>query len=108
MCYNDANCVNVYTETGEFLWCVSTPYLRNSYFILQDDKLIICDGDAYIYNVETTGAYDVRRSIFNLCAQNNWAIVGLAPIGTDLESVFIRLVDRSDNEGKATSGKRAR
>ena len=66
------------------------------------------DGDAYIYNVETTGAYDVRRSIFNLCAQNNWAIVGLAPIGTDLESVFIRLVDRSDNEGKATSGKRAR
>ena len=50
VCYNDANCVNVYTEKGEFLWCVATPYMRNSYFELQDDKLIICDGDAYIYD----------------------------------------------------------
>ena len=50
VCYNDANCVNVYTEDGEFLWCVATPYMRNSYFELQDNKLIICDGDAYIYD----------------------------------------------------------
>ena len=50
ICYNDANCVNVYSEEGKFLWCVATPYMRNSYFELQDDKLIICDGDAYIYD----------------------------------------------------------
>ena len=50
VCYNDANCVNVYTEEGKFLWCVATPYMRNSYFELQDDKLIIYDGDAYIYD----------------------------------------------------------
>ncbi len=50
VCYNDANCVNVYTEEGKFLWCVATPYMRNSYFELQDNKLIICDGDAYIYD----------------------------------------------------------
>ncbi|MBE6591754.1 MAG: hypothetical protein E7646_06910 [Ruminococcaceae bacterium] len=50
VCYNGANCVNVYTEEGKFLWGVATPYLRNSYFWLQDDKLIICDGDAYIYD----------------------------------------------------------
>ena len=50
VCYNDANCVNVYTEKGEFLWCVATPYMRNSYFELQDDKLIIYGGDAYIYD----------------------------------------------------------
>ena len=50
VCYNDANCVNVYSEEGEFLWCVATPYMRNSYFELQDDKLIIYDGDAYIYD----------------------------------------------------------
>lgn len=50
VCYNDANCVNVYTENGDFLWCVATPYMRNSYFELQSDKLIICDGDAYIYD----------------------------------------------------------
>lgn len=52
VCYNDANCVNVYTESGEFLWCVATPYMRNSYFVLQDDKLIIYDEDAYIYDSE--------------------------------------------------------
>ena len=40
----------MYTEEGKFLWCVATPYMRNSYFELQDDKLIICDGDAYIYD----------------------------------------------------------
>lgn len=50
VCYNDANCVNVYTEDGIFLWCVATPYMRNSYFELQSDKLIICNGDAYIYD----------------------------------------------------------
>ncbi len=50
VCYNDANCVNVYTEDGDFLWCVATPYMRNSYFELQDDKLIIYDEDAYIYD----------------------------------------------------------
>ena len=48
VCYNDANCVNVYTEDGKFLWCVATPYMRNSFFELQDNKLIIYDGDAYI------------------------------------------------------------
>ena len=52
VCYNDANCVNVYTENGEFLWCVATPYLRISHFELQDDKLIICDGEAYIYDAK--------------------------------------------------------
>ena len=50
VCYNDANCVNVYTEEGKFLWCVATPYMRNSYFELLDGNLIICDGDAYIYD----------------------------------------------------------
>lgn len=50
VCYNDANCVNAYSDNGEFLWCVATPYIRNSCFELQNDKLIIYDGDAYIYN----------------------------------------------------------
>lgn len=56
VCYNDANCVNVYTETGTFLWCVATPYMRNSCFELQDNKLIIYDADAYIYDSKS-GAF---------------------------------------------------
>ncbi|MGN0492665.1 MAG: hypothetical protein ACI4F7_03370 [Acutalibacteraceae bacterium] len=52
VCYNDANCVNVYSESGKFLWAVATPYIRNSYFELQDGKLIIYGDGAYIYSAE--------------------------------------------------------
>ena len=64
------------------------------------------DGEAAVYEVETLGTTDVRRAIFNICHQNNWPMIGLAPTGTDLESIFIRLVDRSDR--KAEGGKTER
>ncbi len=54
------------------------------------------DADANVYIVEAQGSSDVRRSIFGVCAQNDWPMIGLTPTGTDLESIFIRLVDRSD------------
>ena len=54
------------------------------------------DSDAYVYNIESDRGVDVRKAIFNLCASKSWAILGLMPIGTDLESIFIRLVDRSN------------
>lgn len=50
VCYNDASCVNVYTEDGTFLWAVSTPYLRTSEFTILDGKLIIHNYDAYVYD----------------------------------------------------------
>ncbi len=64
------------------------------------------DGDAWVINIETAGGIDVRKPLFNVCAQNGWPMIGLSPIGTDLESVFIKLVDRSDK--KADDGARAR
>ena len=54
------------------------------------------DGDASVVNIETSGGIDIRKSIFNLCVKNSWIMIGLCPIGTDLESVFIRLVERAD------------
>lgn len=71
VCYNDANCVNVYTEEGKFLWCVATPYMRNSYFELQDDKLIIYDGDAYIYDSKS-GSFLGIEDEENLDLNYNW------------------------------------
>ena len=59
------------------------------------------DADATVYNLETTGTVDVRKSVFNVCAKNGWAMIGLSAIGTDLETVFIRLVDRSDGVGES-------
>ncbi len=55
------------------------------------------DGDAYCYAVEGEHGVDPRKAIFNLCAAKNYPIVGLEPIGTDLESIFIRLVDSAQN-----------
>lgn len=71
VCYNDANCVNVYTEEGKFLWCVATPYMRNSYFELLDGKLIICDGDAYIYDSQNGSFLGVENEE-DLDLNYNW------------------------------------
>ena len=64
------------------------------------------DADAYSYIVESDKGIDVRKSLFNLCASKSWAILGLMPIGTDLETIFIRLVDRAN--GIETSQKSSR
>ncbi len=66
------------------------------------------DGDAYAYVVESDKGIDVRKPIFNLCASRGWAIVGLSPVGTDLESIFINLVDRSEAAPGAAQRKRRR
>ena len=54
------------------------------------------DSEAYTFIIETEKGTDVRRSLFALCANKNWAIFGLQPVGTDLESVFIKLIDRGE------------
>ena len=67
------------------------------------------DLDAYVYVIDAVSGVDVRKSLFNLCAQNSWAMIGLMPVGTDLETVFIRLVDTSDGKlGVKAKTKRAR
>lgn len=66
------------------------------------------DADASIINIETSGGVDVRKPIFNLCVKNSWAMIGLCPIGTDLESVFIRLVERADGSSDGVKPKRGR
>lgn len=64
------------------------------------------DGDAFVYVIETDRGIDVRKPVFAVCAERNWPLIGMMPVGTDLESVFIRLVDRSD--GKAETSKKRR
>ena len=63
------------------------------------------DLDAFAYIIESEKNVDIRKSVFNLCVSNNWPILGMEPHGTDLETVFIRLVDRSDG---ITDGKKRR
>lgn len=64
------------------------------------------DADAWVINVETVGGIDIRKPLFNLCSQNGWPMLGLAPTGTDLETVFIKLVDRSEAKRGEGAGRR--
>ena len=66
------------------------------------------DADSYAYLIESDRGIDVRKSIFSLCAQKNWALIGMMPVGTDLESIFIRLVDNSNGEVAKKDNKRRR
>lgn len=58
------------------------------------------DGDAYVYVAESQPGIDMRKSVFSVCASNNWPIVGLSAIGTDLETIFINLVDKSESQSQ--------
>ena len=54
------------------------------------------DGDAVTLLVDFERGVDARRTVFNVCASSNWPIVGIAPVGADIEDVFLRLVDREE------------
>ena len=64
------------------------------------------DADSYAYLIESERGIDARKPIFNLCAEKKWAILGMMPVGTDLESIFIRLVDSSEGVGGKNEKKR--
>ena len=64
------------------------------------------DADAFVFVIESDRGVDVRKSVFAACAERTWPMIGMMPVGTDLESVFIRLVDRSD--GKTDANKKRR
>ena len=66
------------------------------------------DSDAYAYIVESERGIDARKPIFNLCASKSWPILGMAPVGTDLETIFIRLVDRDNAGTSAPETRRSR
>lgn len=61
------------------------------------------DLDSTTFVVESSDGLDVRKAIFNLCAQNGWAIIGLESLGVSMEDVFLSLLDRTD--GAARGGK---
>lgn len=72
VCYNDASCVNVYSEEGCFLWAVSTPYLRSSYFALRNDQLLIYGlFDAYVYRA-ADGVFIKKDTVENLELSYEW------------------------------------
>ncbi len=62
------------------------------------------DADAQIYIVDTAKGIDIRKPLFYMCSEHGWPILGLSPFGTDLESIFVRLIDRSDIQMRPEGG----
>ncbi len=78
--------------------------VRNTRGVLNIEPTQEKDGDAYIYAVETAGS-DVRRAIFRTCAEKNLPIFAIENAGGDLESIFMRLVDRAASAEDAPARK---
>lgn len=60
LCFRMGTCVNVYDREGNFLWAVSSPYMKNARFLLTETELIIFGKEAFVYNVENGSFKEVR------------------------------------------------
>ncbi len=60
------------------------------------------EGDSAVYLLEGARGVDIRKPLFRLLAASNYPLMELAPTGTDLESIFIRLVEKSDASAPAS------
>ena len=49
--------------------------------------------DSYTFHVEAQKGLDIRKPLFHAMSQRNWPIIGLEPIGMNLEEVFVKIMD---------------
>ncbi|MBQ7923500.1 MAG: ATP-binding cassette domain-containing protein [Clostridia bacterium] len=49
--------------------------------------------DSYTFHVEAEKGLDIRKPLFHAMSQRNWPIIGLEPIGMNLEEVFVKIMD---------------
>lgn len=57
------------------------------------------EGDAFSYDIESARNVDMRKSLFRALAEKGWPILGMEPIGMELEDIFLRLINNV-KEGK--------
>ena len=72
--------------------------LRSRPGIARAELLPEREGDAVSILVDFDRGVDARRMVFNLCASSSWPIVGIAPVGADIEDIFLRLLDQEKRE----------
>ncbi len=82
--------------------------LRELSGVAKVESLLERDGESYVFVVDSMNKVDIRRGIFTLCAGKNWPMLSLEPLGTDLEKIFLRLVEgeKTEKESKKRKGKR--
>lgn len=79
-------------------------YLRSKSGIVYADVTGARDGEAYVYSVECASGVDMRKSLFFSMAEQGWPIIGLEGVGTNLEDVFISLIDKKVSGKKSKKG----
>ncbi len=52
------------------------------------------ENDSFLYAIECTAGVDIRKSLFYMLAKNNWPLIGMEQQGTNLEDIFISLIDK--------------
>ncbi len=60
------------------------------------------EADSFVYMIESTAGVDIRKTLFNMLAQNGWPLIGLEQTGTNLEDIFISLVDKKQKESRSS------
>ena len=69
--------------------------------VVSCEKLDMKDGDAYSYIVESQSDSDIRKTLFRKVSESGLYMIGLEPVGANLEDVFITLVNSdTDTEAK--------
>ena len=59
------------------------------------------EGDSFVYSIESTAGVDIRKPLFYALAKNNMPLIGLEQQGTNLEDIFISLIDKKQDSRKS-------
>ncbi len=52
------------------------------------------EGDAFTYDIESSPSIDIRKSLFRALADKGWPMLGMEPIGMELEDIFLKLINK--------------
>ena len=58
------------------------------------------EGDAFSYDIESAKNVDIRKSLFRALAEKGWPIMGMEPIGMELEDIFLKLISAKEGQKK--------
>lgn len=58
------------------------------------------EGDAFSYDIESAQNIDIRKSLFRALADKGWPMLGMEPIGMELEDIFLKLINAREEKKK--------
>ena len=66
------------------------------------------DADSFAFALECKRGTDVRKPLFRLCVEKDFTLIGVEPLGTDLEDIFVRLIENAAQTEAVGKKKRQR